>query len=128
MDLSPSPFPSLSSEVSIVQDSTGSLSVRDSPNRELESVVPCIILEPEEEEKEMAPNLRTGFNERHRKRLSEALLIALLPAKKIHPEASREESISDSPTAQVPPSDTVRSGQKLVASSFVERNACPGRR
>ncbi|WJZ91347.1 hypothetical protein VitviT2T_010428 [Vitis vinifera] len=88
---------------SMAQDSTGLPSVRDSPNRELEPVVPCIILKPEEEEeeeKEMALNLRTEFKERHHKRLSEALPAAPLFAKKIRPEAFREKPVPDSPTTQ----------------------------
>lgn len=56
---------------SIDQDSTGTPSIRVNPNWELEPVVPCIILEPEEEEEEMTPNLRAGFKERQLKCLFE---------------------------------------------------------
>ena len=40
-------------------------------------MVPCIILELEEEEEEMTPNLRVGLKKRQRKRLSESLPTAL---------------------------------------------------
>ena len=86
-------------------------------------MVPCIILKPEEEEEEMALNLRTGFKERHHKRLSEALPVVPLSAKKICPEVFREKPVPDSPTTQVSFSNTVRFRQELVASSSVKRNA-----
>lgn len=73
-------------------------------------MVPCIILElEEEEEEEMTPNLRAGFKERQCKRLFEALLTALPPVKRMRLEVSHEESILDALTAQVAPSNTVRS-------------------
>ena len=99
--------------------------MRDSPNLELEPVVPCIILKPkeEEEEEEMALNLRTGFKERHHKRLSEALPAAPLFAKKIRPEAFCEKLVPESPTTQVSFSNTVRFRQELVASSSIKRDA-----
>lgn len=54
------------------QDSTGTPSIGVNPNQELEPMVPCIILKPEEEEEEeMTPNLRVGFKERQRKCLFE---------------------------------------------------------
>ncbi|RVW34412.1 hypothetical protein CK203_092159 [Vitis vinifera] len=102
---------------------------RDSPNRELEPVVPCIILKPEEEEeeeKEMALNLRTEFKERHHKRLSEALPAAPLFAKKIRPEAFREKPVPDSPTTQTPtatPGGDINEKDTLISSPSREEIA-----
>lgn len=63
-------------------------------------MVPCIILEPkeEEEEKEMTLNLRVGFKERQRKCLSKALSAAPPPAKRTRPKVFYEESVLDAPT------------------------------
>lgn len=44
-------------------------------------------LEKEEEVKDMAPKLKAGFKERHRKHLSEALPVAPPPTKKVYPKA-----------------------------------------
>lgn len=73
----------------------------------------------------MVSNLRVGFKEMQRKRLFEALPTTPQPVKKTCPEVSHEQPVSDAPTTQVPPSDTVRSGQELVVSSFTKKNACP---
>lgn len=65
--LSPSSSsPLLSTNTGINQDSIGLPSVEVNPNRELELMVPCIILEPKgnEEEAQMTPNLRASFKER----------------------------------------------------------------
>lgn len=72
LDLSPfASSPTLPFTPSTDQDSIGTPSMGVNLNRELESVVPCIILEPEEEEEEMTPNLRVGFKERQHKCLFE---------------------------------------------------------
>lgn len=65
----------------------------NSLDQEPESFVPFIDLKPEKEEaiKEMAPNLKVDFKERHRKRLVDALLATPPPAKKSLLEAPREE-------------------------------------
>lgn len=97
-------------------------------NQEPELVVPCIILEPEGEEKEeetqMTLNLRVDFRERQRKCLSKALLATPPPAKNTRPEVSSEELVLDTPMVQMSPSDVVRSEQELVANPSVE-NICP---
>lgn len=61
----------------------------DSSDQEPEPTMPFIDLELEkkEEVKDMAPKLKAGFKERHRKHLSEALPIASSPAKKVCPKA-----------------------------------------
>lgn len=86
LDLSPSPSsPSLSSEVNIDQDSTGSPSIGANLDHELEPAIPFIVLEleeEEEEEEEMTLNLRVGFKERQCKRLFESLPAAPLPVKR----------------------------------------------
>ena len=98
MDLSLSPSSlSLSSKVDTNQDSIGSPSMRDSPNWELDPIVPCIILNLEKEEKEMAPNLRVNFKEKQHKRLFKALSVASPPPKRTCSEVSHEESIPDAP-------------------------------
>lgn len=99
--------------------------MRGNPNRKLDPVVPYIILYPEEEEEEIAPNRRAVFKERHCKRLSEVLSAAPSPTKKTRPEASRDVLVPDAFTAQVPLFDTMRSKQELVASSSVKKDACP---
>lgn len=70
-------FPSSSShsspseEVGPNHDSIGLPSLEGHSDQEPKPMVPCINLEPkEEEETQMAPNLRVGFKERQRKRLS----------------------------------------------------------
>ena len=95
LDLSPSSSSlSLSVDASSNQGLTGSPLVGVSPNREPELVVLCIILEPEgeggeeeEEEAQMASNLRSDFNKRQHKRLSETLSITPLPTKKTRSKA-----------------------------------------
>lgn len=61
----------------------------DSSDQEPEPTVPFIDLELEKEEevKDMAPKLKVGFKERHRKHLSEALPVAHPPTKKVYPKA-----------------------------------------
>lgn len=71
LDLSPS-SPSHSppsEEVSPDQDSIGLPSVEGRSNQELEPMISCINLEPEEKEAQMALNLRVGLKERQRKHL-----------------------------------------------------------
>lgn len=55
--------------------------------------MPFIDLEPKEEEEveDMAHKLKVDFRERHRKHLNEALLPASSLAKKVYPEAFRQE-------------------------------------
>lgn len=87
-------------------------------------MLPCIILEPKKEEEEgMTLNLRADFKEKQRKRLFEALSTAPPPDKRTRLEVSHEEPVSDAPTTQVPPFDTVRYGQELVVNSSAEKNA-----
>lgn len=72
--------------------------------------MPYIILEPEEEEKEvMALNLRVDFKERHSKRLSESIAITHLPAKRTCAEDPYAVPVSDTFLASMPPSDATRS-------------------
>lgn len=77
-------------------------------------MIPCINLKPEEEKAQMASNLRAGFKERQRKRLSEALSNTRPPTKNSRPEAPREELVLDVPMVQVPHSNTIRPCQELV--------------
>lgn len=103
LNLSPSTSsPKLSSTTDTDQDSTGLPSIRANINQELELVVPCIILEPkEEEEEEMAPNLTASFKERQRKHLSESLSTVLLPAKKTCLEDPHEVPVSNASLADM---------------------------
>lgn len=67
-------------------------------DQELEPVVPCISLEPkEEEEVQMAPSPRTDFKERQCKHLSKALPATPPPAKQSRPKAPLEEPIFGRP-------------------------------
>lgn len=124
LDLSSFPSshsPSLSIEIGTNQDSTDSLSLRDSLDQEPEPVVSYINLKPEGgEEKKISPRLKVGFKERHRKCLSEALPTAPLLAKRSRSEAFCEELASDAPIMQVPPSDVVRSRRELVVILSIE--------
>ena len=87
-------------------------------------MVPCIILELEEEKEEMAPNLRVGFKERQCKRLSDSLPTAFLPAERTCPEVPPEMPVSNIPLTLTPLSDVVGSYQALVVRSFAEKDAC----
>lgn len=82
LDLSLPPSPS-------VGDSSCSPSVGNSSDQEPEPTVPFIDLELEKEEKvkDMAPKLKVGFKERHRKHLSEAFPVAPSPTKKVYLKA-----------------------------------------
>lgn len=62
----------------------------------------------------MAQNLRVGFKERQRKRVSEALSTTPPPAKKSRQEAHCEELVLVIPMVQVPPSNVVKPCQELV--------------
>lgn len=73
----------------------------------------------------MTLNPRVDFKERQRKRLFKELLATPSPAKRTRPEVSHEKSILDVPMAQVPPFDIARSGQELLVSSSVEKDAFP---
>ena len=88
--------------------------------------MPFINLDPEEEEivEEMTPNLRVGFKERQRKRLSEAPLATPPPTKKSRSKAPHEESDPDVPMVQVPPSDPVQPCLELVVRPLSE-STCP---
>lgn len=72
----------------------------------------------------MAPNLRVGFKERQRKRLSGSLPTALIPAKRTCPEVPPKIPVSNVPPALIPLSDVVRSDQALVVRSSIEKDAC----
>lgn len=100
MDFSPSASsPTSSSEVGTNQVSTNSPSIEARLNQEVELVVSCIILEPEEEEEEgMALNLMDSFKERQHKGLSESLLTTPPPIKRTRPKVSHEDSILDAHT------------------------------
>lgn len=76
-------------------NSSGLPSMRDSLDQEPEPIVLFINLEPEEEEttEEMAPILKVGFKERHRKHLNKALPAAPPPTKKSCLEAPHEEPV-----------------------------------
>ncbi|RVW23366.1 hypothetical protein CK203_100795 [Vitis vinifera] len=79
-------------------DSTDLPSLEGHLDQELEPVVPCISLEPKEEEDEqMDSNLRTDFKERQRKHLSEALPATPPPAKQSRPKAPHEEPVFGRP-------------------------------
>lgn len=88
-------------------------------------MVSCIILELKEEGEEMALNLRAGFKERQRKRLSESLPTAPPPAKRIRMENPHEVPILDAPLVVMPPSDVAGFSQALIANSSIEKDACP---
>ena len=111
LDLFPSASTSVSSfTVGTEQGSTDSPSIGANQGWELEYVVPYIILEPEEEEKEvMASNLRVGFKGRQSKRLSKSIVIAPLPAKRTCAEDPYAVPVSDTLLAPMPPSDAARS-------------------
>lgn len=68
----------------------------------------------------MAHKLKAGFKERHHKHLNEALPATLPPAKKVCPEAPRQEPVLNAPVVQVPYNDVVGSRQKLVVIPSVE--------
>lgn len=85
--------------------------------------MPCIILELEEGEEDMAPNLRV-VSRRGNVRLSESLLVAPSPAKRILLENSREKLVLNDSMVQVPPTNVARSRQELDVSSFVEKDSC----
>lgn len=87
--------------------------------------MPYIVFEPKgKEEEQMAPRLTANFKERHRKCLSEALPIALLPAKKSRLEALHEEPVLDTPTVHMPLTDAIGSGRELAVIPSIE-DACP---
>lgn len=88
--------------------------------------MPFINLDPEEEEaaEEMTPNLRAGFKERQRKRLSEAFPATPPPTKKSRPKASHEESDPNVPMVKVPPSDIVQPCLELVVRP-PSKSTCP---
>ena len=52
-------------------------------------------------------DLRTGFLERHRKRLHEAIDIVLPPAKKVCPERAEEDLVTEAPPSTMPQPDEV---------------------
>ena len=124
LSLSSSSHSLTSEESGPSQDSIGLPSMKGRWNQEPEPMVPYINLEPEEEEAQMAPNLRVSFKERQRKRLSEALSTTPLPAKKSRSKVPREEPIPDVPMVQVPFYDIVRSCQELVVRPSTD-DTCP---
>lgn len=88
-------------------------------------MVPYIILKPEEEEEEeeaMASNLRAGFKERQRKRLSKSLSTASSPAKRTYTEDPHEVLVLNTLLTPMPPSDATGSSQTLIASSSSEKD------
>ena len=100
MDISSSASsPTSFSEVGTNQVSIDSFSIEARLNQEVEPVMPCIILEPEEKKKKkMALNLRVSFKERQHKGLSESLPTAPPPIKRTRPEVSHEEPVLDAHT------------------------------
>lgn len=127
LDLTPSSssHSSPSTEFGPGQDSTGLPSLESHSNQELEPIVPCINLKPEEEkEAQMAHNLRVGFKERQRKRVSEALPTTPPPAKKSRPEAHCKKPVLAIPMVQVPLSNVVKPCQELVVRPHLV-DTCP---
>lgn len=122
-----SPFASsftLSSVVGTDQDSIDSPSIGANLNQDLEPMAPCIILEPEEEEKkEITPNSRVGFKERQPKCLSESLLAALSPTKRTCSGDPHEVPVPDASLVPMPSSNAAGSNQVLVVSSSIEKDA-----
>ncbi|KAJ9687239.1 hypothetical protein PVL29_015916 [Vitis rotundifolia] len=128
-DLSPSAyFPTFSFTAGTDQDSIDSPSIKDNPDRELEPVVPYIILKPKEEEEEeaIASNLRAGFKERQRKHLSKSLPTASPPAKRTYTEGPHEVLVLNTLLTLMPPSDAAGSNQTLIASSSTEKDVVAG--
>ena len=72
----------------------------------------------------MAQNLRVGFKERQRKRVSQALPITPPSAKKSRPEAHCEEPLLAVPMMQVSPSNVVKPRQELVVRPS-SMDTCP---
>lgn len=99
LDLSPSSSSHSppSKEVGPDQDSIGLPSVEGRSNQELEPMISCINLEPEEEEAQMALNLRVGLKERQRKHLFKALPDTPPPTKNSCSEAPHEKPTPDVP-------------------------------
>ena len=86
LDLLPSSLShsSPSEEVGPPHDSTGLPSLEGHSDQEPKPMVPCINLEPkEEEEAQMAPNLRVGFKKRQRKRLSKHFWLLLRLSRRV---------------------------------------------
>lgn len=72
----------------------------------------------------MAQNLRVGFKERQRKRVSKALPTTPPSAKKSRPEAHCEKPVLAVPMVQVSPSNVVKPRQELVVRPS-SMDTCP---
>ena len=86
--------------------SSSSSSSRDKPEAGVMQPVPPIICEEEEEEGDMASNLRTRFHKRHRKRLSESITV--------HPSLSKKACLEPTPN---PPSKSTLSTTTIAVTS-----------
>lgn len=90
-----------------IPDSEADLDLlRVKPDIEFKPVVPHIIHEPEEN-KDMATNLKTGFRERQRKRLSESIVVTTPLPKKPWTEAPFEAPILDTLLVPKPSANVV---------------------
>ena len=79
-----------------------------------------------EEERDMN-DLRTGFLEKHRKRLNKAIDIVPPPAKRVCPERTEEDSATKAPLSTIPQSN--EAGPSTVAATQLDvagpRRSCP---
>lgn len=73
---------------------------------EVEPMMPCIICEADKEE-DMAVNLRVGFKERQRKRLSKSIVITHFPTKKSCAEVPCSTPVLDILSAPKPSTNAV---------------------
>lgn len=121
-----SPFASTffvpTSTYSIIPDLEADLDLpRVDPDIEFELVVPRIIHELEGEE-DMTANLKTGFKERQRKRLSESIVVFTPPAKKSCSETPLETPVPDTPPVPRPLADVVRSNNVPPVKSLIRKD------
>ncbi|RVW93241.1 hypothetical protein CK203_022429 [Vitis vinifera] len=79
------------------------------PGTWVESVVPCVIHELEEDEEDMVANLRAGFKERQRKCLSKSIAVTSLLAKRSCANDTHVELILNAPSAPMPLVDATSS-------------------
>lgn len=101
--------PSVSDNFTLTSEGASS-SLRLNPNDpetfpsepEPESVALRVVNKPKEEEEDMSNDLRTGFKERHRKCLHEAIDMVPPPAKRACSEGVREELGREVPSMPVP--------------------------
>lgn len=94
------------------------------PDTWVESVVPCVIHELEEDEEDMVANLRAGFKERQRKCLSKSIAVTSLLAKRSCANDTHVELILNAPSAPMPLVDAVRPNNTPVAKSLTRKDVC----